>query len=178
MSSLSKYVLTFSLGLLIGLCAMYAALHHGSDKPMPTGDADVPKHEIKASVPVKALDKKTLHDRGAISSSTEKDKEKEVLATGKDKTSDGTKTVAAVLDTKTGDTVITEHKPFMEFMKRHEFGVGYGLYDGSLAKGAQYRFTFGRIWKFYGTLQVEGFEVDRMDNRHPWNAMVFATLRF
>lgn len=178
MPSLYKYSAVALVAFLLGLMAMYAALHRGDDKPMQTADADVPTHDVSKDVPVKALDKKTLHDRGAISSATEKDKEKEVLATGKVKTSDGTKTVAAVLDTKTGDTGLTEHKPFMEFMKRHEFGVGYGLYDGTLAKGAQYRFTFGRIWKFYGTLQVEGFELDRMDNRHPWNAMAWATIRF
>jgi len=166
------------VSFLLGLVAMYAAIHRGSDKPMPTGDAGVPRHDVKMDSPVKALDKKVLKEKGAISGSTEQAKDKEVLATGNVETSDGSKTVAAVLNVKTGDTALIEHQPFMEWMSRHEVGVGYGLVDGDLARAAQYRFTFGRIWRLYGTVQAEAFQVDRPQDRNPWNVMAFVSLRW
>lgn len=178
MTTLQKYTLVALASFLLGLVAMYAAIHRGSDAPMPTGDADVPRHDVKTDAPVKALDKKVLRQRKAISGGTEKAPDKEVLATGNVETSDGSKTVAAVLDVKTGDTALVEHRPFAEFLSRHEAGIGYGLVDGDFAKAAQYRWTFGRIWRLYGTVQAEAFQVDRMIDRSPWNVMAFVTFRW
>lgn len=166
------------VSFLIGLVAMYAAIHRGSDNPMPTGDAGVPRHDVKMDAPVKALDKKVLKAKGAISGNTEQAKDKEVLATGNVETSDGSKTVAAVLDVKTGNAVLIEHQPFMEWISRQEIGVGYGLVDGDLARAVQYRFTFGRVWSLYGTVQAEAFQVDRPQDRNPWNVMAFMNYRW
>jgi len=178
MTTLQKYLAVALISFFLGLCAMYAVVHRGKDKPMPTGDADVPRHDVEMAAPVKALDKTVLEQRGAISGDTARSRDKEVLATGQVKSSDGKKTVAAVLDVKTGDTQLMENRAFSEWMARQEVGIGYGLVDGDFARAAQYRLTFVRAWRFYGTAQIEAFQVDRIEDRHPWNAMLFINYRW
>jgi hypothetical protein len=177
MPSIYKYITVFSLGLILGLAAMYAFTTRGNDTPMP-GLASAPTHTVKVDVPLVVQDKPAARKQGAISKKTEQDPHTEVLAMGVVKGSDGKKTVAALLDTTTGVTGLVENKAFAEFMSRHELGLGYGLFDGDLARAAQYRYTFVRVWKLYATVQVEAFQVERMSDPHPWNAMVFGTLRF
>ena len=186
MIGLHKYIVVFISGVLVGIVSLYVVTHRGSDTAMPSALVSVPTSTV--AVPegkgIVVQDKKVLREMGAISKATAQSPDKAVTATGTVSTSDGTKTVAAVLDMSDWDTVLVEHRPFAEWMSRHEAGVGYGLVDGDLARAAQYRFTFGRVWRLYGTVQAEAFKVesstgsDRTGNGHLWNVMAFVGFRW
>ncbi len=171
----------FSTGFLIALLLAFGLWYwQGSapGKPLPNAAEGVATHDAKLQVPAKAYDKGQLQDRGVISKKTARDPGKEVTAAATIKDDSGTRHVAAELDVKTGVTTLTEKRPFMETMSRWEAGVGYGLYEGDTAQGAQVRWTFGRARMLYGSAQVEAFQVDRINDRHPWTAMIWATGRF
>ena len=170
-------VMAATVGFLLGLATMFSFTNrdrHGDT--LSPGLASVPTHTVTVSV--KAQDKGVLRDAGIIGKGTEKNPDKEVLQTGQVNGSDGKKTVAAVLDTKTGETALTVDRPFAEFMLRHEVGIGIGVVDGNMAKAVQYRGTVARIWNFYGTVQLEAFNVDRIEDNTPWNAMAFLSYRW
>ena len=176
MRPLQRYVAVAVVAFLAGMAAMYSAVSGSSSSTLPPSVVSAPTHTVSAVV--QAQDKSAARNAGAISKKTEKDPDKEVLQTGKMKDDSGTKHVAAVLDTPSGVTQLTVARPWMEWMGRHEVAIGYGLVDGDLARAAQYRLTFARVWNFYGTLQIEAFQVDRPSDRHPWNAVAYLNYRW
>ena len=170
-------VICFFVGAVLGFFGPSCA-DRKTTGILPSIDSQVAVHDVKTEVPVKALDKQELKRRSAISRAVADNKDAEVMATGHILDSSGSRTVAAVLDTKTGDTQLIQKRPLAEWMHRWEAGLGYGLVDGNIAKGAQARYNFGRIWEAYGTVQAEAFDVDRADNRHPWTLMIWGSVKF
>jgi hypothetical protein len=175
-ATLKTILMSATVGFLLGLLVMFMLFKRGGTVGSIDGIYTGPTHTLAATV--KAQDKGWLRKAGAIDKKTEQDTTKEVLQTGQVKGSDGKKTIAAVLDTKTGDTSLVVKRPFSEFMARQEVGIGYGLVDGDIAKAAQYRITFARVWNLYATVQVEAFQVDRLADRNPWNTMAFLSYRW
>ena len=133
---------------------------------------------VTVKVPLKGLDKKQAQEAGMISKDVAKDDDKAVLASGHIADDSGSREVSAVLNVKDGQTQIVEKRPFMEKMNRFEIGIGYGFESGDTAKVGQFRATVGRVDRVYFTGQIEVFDVDRTDNRHPWNAVALVNLRF
>lgn len=174
---LHTFIAGFLLALLLAL-GVWCCQSNAPGKPLSNAAEGVSMHDAKLQVPVKAYDKGQLKDRGVISKKTVRDPGKEVTAAATIKDDSGTRHVAAELDVKTGVTQLVEKRPFMETMSRWEAGVGCGLYEGDTAQGAQVRWTFGRAGMLYGSTQVEAFQVDRVNERHPWIAMIWATGRF
>jgi hypothetical protein len=178
MTAIGRYVAVALVFFLAGMLSMYYAASRGGNNPMPTGDALVSRHTVTPTAPLQALDKTALRKQGKIDKPVERDPVKEVLATGTITDDSGTLYVGAELDTETGETRLIEKRPVMETMCRFEIGLGYGLESGDLAKALQGRATIGRMDRVYFTGQAEYFDVDRKENRHPWNAMAFVNLRF
>jgi len=172
----TKYLAIAAASFLAGLVSMYTVLRGSAETTLPPGVVSVPTYTITATV--QAQDKPALRKAGAISKAVEKAPEKEVLQTGAVEDDSGSRTVAAVLDTGTGHTVLVEHRPWAELMSRHELGLGYGLADGDLARSVQYRWTFARLWDLYATAQGEARQIDRLTDRTSWSAMLYATARW
>lgn len=161
---------------IAGMITMYAALSGSSSGTLPSGLSSVPTYTI--SVVAVAQDKPTLRKHKAISKKVANDPSKEVLATGVVKDDSGKRTVSAVIDTPSGVTHLAVERPWAEFMLRQEASIGYGFVDGDMAREIQYRMTFARIWNFYGTLQVDAFQVERDTHKTPWNAMALLSYRW
>jgi hypothetical protein len=145
--------------------------------PLPA-DNTISRVTVTPEAPLVGQDKSQLRKRRVITKDIAKNPDKAVLTTTKIKDSDGSRSVAAVLDIKTGETQLVEKRPVLETMHRFEIGIGYGFESGDLARAFTAQGTIGRLGPFYCTGRIEYFDVDRPDNRHPWNAMAFATVRF
>lgn len=177
MNLFKKYLIIglscFAAGFLLGL----ALPHFGEKKakPMASVDSEILKHEVLNTAPVQALDKAELKKRSIISSETAKAPDKEVLATATIKDDSGTRHVAAELDTKTGDTVLTAERPLAEWMSKDELGLGYGLANGDLAPAAFYEHTFVRAGPLYGAVRTEIF---KRPSQTDWNAMAWISYRW
>ncbi len=165
--------------IILVLCWFIWGTHKSEQsKPLPSSDSMISRVVVTVYAPIKGLDKKEAQEAGIISKDIAKSPDKAVLASGKVEDDSGSRNIAAVIGTNTGETKIVETRPFMETMSRFEIGIGYGLESGDIAKAIQLRATVYRVKDFYLTGQFEGFSVDRADNRHPWNAMAFANYRF
>ncbi|MCK9420214.1 MAG: hypothetical protein M0R70_12630 [Nitrospirae bacterium] len=140
-----------------------------------SNDALVSKHSVTPTAPVRALDKKEISRHSNIPDSVLKDETKEVLATGTIDDASGSRDVAAVLDTKSGDTVLIEKRPFFEFMSGQEVGIGYGITYYGAVKQTYYRNTFVRVGNFYGAATIEAFSVGE---RPGWSAMAQMSYRW
>ena len=166
--------------LIIAVLAviLWGSWHAGkTGTPLP-GDKTVSRVTVTSEAPLVGYDKQQLRARGSITEAVAKDTGKAVLSTGQIKDDSGTRNIAAILDVQAGETQLIEKRPFLETMGRFEVGLGYGLESGDLAKAVQLRATLGRIGPVYFTGQAEYFDVDRTENRHPWNAMAFINVRF
>ncbi len=148
---------------------------HGTILP---SDKTISRETVTSQAPLVGLNKAQLREKKAIPKDVAQNPDKAVLASGTIKDDSGSRTVSSVLDTKSGETEQIEKRPIVETMKRFELGLGYGFESGDLAKAVQFRATLGRIGNVYFTGQAEYFDVQRSENRHPWNAMGFVTLRF
>ena len=144
--------------------------------PLVSVDSSVEKHDVVAQKPIQALNKKKLSKVANIPSAIVKDGKKEILATGNTSNDSGTSTIAAVLDTTTGQSTIIEKRPFSELMNRHEFGLEYGITDGGIGKGAYYNGTLVRIGNFYGGLTADVLNLDRGETR--WDVMARVGFRW
>ncbi len=165
----------FAVGFLSGIF-----LPHCNGKktaPLASVDSRVAKHEVKEHSPLKGLDKEDLKKRfRAISSGIAKDANKEVLATARIEDASGSRTIAAVLDTKTGETQQVEKRPFAELMKSQELAIGWGLMkNGEWARAAKYDVTFARIGPVYGAISAEIFSRPKATD---WQVMAWASVRW
>lgn len=166
----------FALGLILGY--MMPRLYENRVHPLPTDDGAVSRVTVTPTAPLQALDKGQLRKRREIPKQVAADPDKAVTATGKVDDDSGKRTVAAVLDLDKGTTQIIEQRRFAERMNRFELGAGAGLVSGNTAKAVRGEYTFGRVRELYGSASGELFEVNRPDNRHPWNAMVWVSGRW
>ena len=173
-----KYAVVALVAFLAGMSAMYYATHREVSKPIPTQDRMISRVTVTIFVPLQGLDKTEARESGLIAGDVLKDADSAVLATGTVKDDSGTSTVAAVVNVKDGITQLVEKRPIAEIMSRYELGIGYGLESGDLAKALQGCVTIGRIGNVYFTGQAQYLDVDREDNRHPWNALAFVNVRF
>jgi hypothetical protein len=132
---------------------------------LPSIDSQVAQHEVKTEAPVLGLDKQELRRRSVISRKIVDNKTAEVLATGQVRDSSGSRTVAAVLDTKTGDTRLFQKRPFSEWMHSNTLGLGVGYGSEGLRKEFFYRHKFARLWEFYPAFgaAIGRNETDRTD---------------
>ena len=165
----------FCLGLVLGFFAPSCAARKDG-KPLSSIDSQVQTHEVVVEAPIKALDKQELRRRSSISKSVADNKTAEVLATGKVSDASGTRTVAAVLDTKTGGTTLIAKRPFAEWMSRNRIGLGYGFGTDGLERSARYDHTFGRLWELYGAAQVQA--TDSEDAGSSWRVMLWLDYQF
>ncbi len=164
-----------ALGFFLGL----AVPHCGEKKiaPMTSIDSQVPKHDVQTKAPIKALDKAELKKRlTVISDKDAKDTDKEVLATGTLKDDSGTTNVGAVLDVKSGETQLVDHRPFAEWMNANEAGVGYGYGTGGVEKAVMYEHTFVRIWDLYGSVEARITDPEKESTR--WGVMLWLKYRW
>jgi len=145
---------------------------------VPSLDSTISKVTVTVYVPLQGLDKQEAYKAGIIAKDVAKNDDKAVLASGKIEDDSGSREVAAVVDVHKGTTTIEQKRPYSEFMKRFEIGVGYGIESGHEANALQGRLTIGRAGRLYLTGQGEIFNVDRPENKHPYNIMTFVTLRF
>lgn len=166
--------------LIIMLCGIVRGMYKADTQSvtLPSGDTSIARVTVTPKAPLKGLNKQEAYKAGIIAKDVEKNPDSAVLASGKVVDDSGGRTVTAVLNVKDGNTQIVEKRPFMEFMKRLELGAGYGFESGDQAKAVQLRATIGRLDRIYFTGQAELFEVDRIENKHPWNTMGFVNLRF
>ena len=169
--------------LILSLMLFKSCRNNQAGTVLPSVDASVSKHDVVITGSIRALDKKEIAKVADIPSAIVKDGKKEILATGKKIDDSGTSTVAAVLDTTTGQTAIIEKRPFAETMNRSEVGAGYTI--GSLGQGyaAGFRHTFGRLTKAYIDVRVDAWKWEsgvRKDDDHGADGQVtaFATWRF
>jgi hypothetical protein len=160
------------------ILALSALLYKGcasgkTGTALTSDDATTPKREVKDSAPLRALDKPAVRDE--VVNDVLHDKKKEILATGRVSDDSGSRTIAAVLDTKTGNTALIEKRPFYELMSRQELGVGYGFTDDGEAKQVYYRNTFARVGSIYTAVELEIFS---LADKTGWSAMAQVSYRW
>jgi hypothetical protein len=150
---LAGLVLGGGLGILVPQC-----MEHKPSARLASVDGEVSRMTVTPEAPLQALDKKELRQLGAISSAIEKKPEAAVLATGNISDSSGSRSVAAVLDVKTGDTDIVQYRKFFEWMNHGQVGAGYGI--GTIGSGPKlsYRHEIFRIGEVYGGVEAEAWQ--------------------
>lgn len=139
---------------------------------LPSQDHLVSRETVTVYVSIKGLNKKEAQDKGIITKDVEKDKEKAVLASGHIEDASGSRNVSAVINVNNGITQIVEKRPFAETMTHFRIGAGPAYESGDKAKLFQLRGTFFRIDRVYVSGQAQLFEVDRNENKHPWNGAI------
>jgi hypothetical protein len=140
---------------------------------LPSDDAAKPKHAVATSAPVRALDKAAVKD--AVPKGVVQNPQAEVLATGKVVDDSGSRTIAAVLDTETGDTALVQKRPLFEWMSASELGLGYGWGDDGEEKAVRVEHTFARIGGVYAS--AEG-RIQTNDEETRWSAMLWLNYRW
>lgn len=161
---------SFLLGTVLGYCG--PRLYEEKTRPLPGSPTAM--HDV-ASAPVKGQDKGQLRERGAITKKVAEDRSAEVLSTGKVSDDSGSRTVAAVLNTKDGLTTFVEKRPFAEWMSRNEVGLGYGWGDAGEIKAIRYEHTFARVWELYASAEAR-VEATTDDTR--WSAVLWMNYRW
>ena len=145
-------------------------------KPLPTADADIPKHDVTTKEPVKALDKKELANRDVIPHSALDTPHSEILATGKIEDDSGLLYVGAELNTDTGETRLIQNRPTAEFMRRNAFGLAIEANPHGIVKEAYCTRTVARLWDAYAFGTLGGRQ--REDNTNELFVRVNAEWRF
>ncbi len=172
----------FVIGLVLGL-SLTRCSRPESPKAIRSVDSQVAKHDITMTAPIKALDKNKLARMGIIPKSTINNPQSEVLATATVKDISGTRHIAEVLDTSTGESVLEERRPLAELMHTNEFGAGFTAGSLGAGYGLDYRKTFARLWKFYPDVRLQGWQWTsgpRLSDGHRYDgqASAFMTLRW
>ncbi len=172
----------FVLGLVLGL-SLSRCSGPESPKAVSSVDSQVAKHDVTTIAPIKALDKAELAKRGIIPKSAIRNPQSEVLATATVKDIGGTRHIAEVLDTKTGESILVDRRPLAELMHSNEFGAGFTAGSLGAGYGLDYRKTFARIWKFYPDVRLQGWQWTsgpRLSDGHRYDgqASAFLTLRW
>lgn len=154
----------FVLGAVLGFFGPSCADRKAA-KVLPSVDSQIATHEVKPEVPIRALDKAELKRRSLIDGHVVASVQKEVLATGQVRDSSGSRTVSAVLDTKTGGTQLLSKRPLMEWMHANALGLGVGYGSEGLRKEVFYRHKFARLWELYPAFgaAIGRNETDRTD---------------
>lgn len=169
----------FEALIILALCGfIYKGCESDRHGKVLPKDGTVSTTTFTVYVPVQGYSKPDLRKEKKIPQDVAKNSALEVTAYGTKKDDSGTTHISAVMNKDDGKTQLIEVRPIAEVMRRFEVGIGYGFESGDQAKAVQLRVTLGRLDRLYFTGQVELFEVDRPERRHPWNAMAFANFRF
>jgi hypothetical protein len=151
--ALVSFALGAGLALIVPNC-----MERRQSAPLASVDGEVSRMTVTPGAPLQALSKKELRGLGVISAAVEKKPEAQVLATGKIEDNSGSRNVAAVLDIKTGDTDIVQHRLFFEWMNHGQLGAGYDI--GTLGSGPKvsFRHELFRIGAVYGGIEAAAWQ--------------------
>lgn len=142
------------IGAVIALLLLaYGSFLYGQWKDKNQGavlpSALVAEHNITIKVPVKGKDKDALVKKGQLAKPVAQNPTKEVTATGTKKDETGTTHMAAVLDTGSGESIIIQQRPKVEFLEANKIGIGMGVGTHGLTKTVYYDRTWGRVFNGY-----------------------------